>query len=94
MKPMTGVRTQRGQNENDPSYVAGYKAAQENMRRDLATALRIHAVQGRGNGEVLSDMMVREIFAAVFGVVAMDAEFGPEPTGMFDTRNLDDFRDL
>lgn len=93
MKPMTEVHTQPGDNTNDPAYIAGYRAAQQDLQRFLADILRIHAIDtGVNDGEVLSDRMVRQIYAGVFGAPAAEATFGPEPTGSFDTSSLDDYR--
>ncbi len=68
--------------ETDPQYQQGYRDATAQAREDLALTLRTRAVKsGEDSDEVLSDSMVREIFASVFGVKATDDEFGPEPSG-------------
>jgi hypothetical protein len=78
-----------GTTENTPDYQRGYLDAKEDMKRDLATVLRIHSVgEGFHDEELLSDSKVREIFAGVFGAVATEEEFGPEPTGRFDLEGL------
>jgi hypothetical protein len=67
--------------ENE-DYQRGHRAAMAEARTDLAATLRVMAVRtGEPDEEVLSDAKVREIFASVFGVKAMDDEFGSEPSG-------------
>ena len=69
--------------EKTSEYQQGHRDATDQVREDLAAALRLHAIVNPNGDEqeVLSDAMVREIFSAVFGTVATDEEFGPEPTG-------------
>lgn len=57
-------------------YRKGYADAKTDIARDLASVLRIRAIEAG-----ISDATVREIFAGVFGVKATDDEFGDEPTG-------------
>lgn len=69
-------------NDASDQYQQGRKDATARNRQDLAAVLRTYAVEGGpDNPEVLSDSMVRDIFTGVFGVVATDEEFGPEPSG-------------
>lgn len=60
-----------------PEYRKGYQAAKRDIRRDLASALRAHMTPTREDDErPLTAGEAHEIFAAVFGVMAADAEFG------------------
>ena len=69
-------------NETSDQYQQGYRDATAQAREDLAMILRINAVDtDEDDAEVISDRMVREIFTGVFGVLATDEEFGPEPSG-------------
>jgi hypothetical protein len=81
---MPDIRNQEP-DRTSPDYQAGKREALETAMRDLATTLRIHALDnGNPDEDVLTDQKVREIFAGTFGAQATEEEFGPEPTGSFD----------
>lgn len=66
--------------DSSPDYKQGYNDATENAKDGLAAVLRTHSTAtGVGDVEVLSIGKAHEIFAGVFGVVAADEEFGPNP---------------
>jgi hypothetical protein len=85
------IRYDTGMEENSPDYQRGYRDATENAKRQLLEVLRAHSnVTGVGDGEVLSDQKVREIFIGCFGVMAADEVFGP---GDDDVIFLKDYQD-